>query len=88
MAKDPAMGPVSVGQSSGQVGLANMPDSFEVAEPSKVKVVIWAGGRGTRLHDVTKGVLPKPMIRVGGIPLLEHIMRGYSALWTFCIPSD
>jgi len=78
MARDPAMGPVSVGQSSGQVGLANMPE-IEVASPAPVKVVIWAGGRGTRLHDVTKGVLPKPMIRVGDIPLLEHIMRGYAA---------
>lgn len=80
MAKDPAMGPVSVGQSSGQVGLANMPEpQLDVAEPTPIKVVIWAGGRGTRLHDVTKGVLPKPMIRVGDIPLLEHIMRSYAA---------
>ena len=77
------MGPVTVGQSTGQVALVNLPEpqaeGFVIAPPSPIKVVIWAGGRGTRLQDVTKGVLPKPMIRVGGIPLLEHIMRIYGA---------
>ena len=42
------------------------------------KVVILAGGRGTRLAEET-GVRPKPMVEVGGRPILWHIMKGYSA---------
>ncbi len=44
-----------------------------------MKTVILAGGRGTRLMDETHGEIPKPMLRVGGIPMLEHIMRIYIA---------
>jgi glucose-1-phosphate cytidylyltransferase len=43
-----------------------------------MKAVILAGGRGTRLQEETD-VIPKPMVRVGGIPLIEHIMRIYAA---------
>jgi glucose-1-phosphate cytidylyltransferase len=43
-----------------------------------MKVVILAGGLGTRLGEET-GVRPKPMIEIGGIPLLLHIMKIYSA---------
>ena len=39
-----------------------------------MKVVILAGGLGTRISEYTK-VIPKPMIKVGGVPLLTHIMR-------------
>jgi glucose-1-phosphate cytidylyltransferase len=42
-----------------------------------MKVVILAGGRGTRLAPET-GFRPKPMVEVGGRPLLWHIMRHYS----------
>ena len=42
-----------------------------------MKAVILAGGRGTRLQEETD-VIPKPMVRVGGIPLIEHIMRIYA----------
>lgn len=42
-----------------------------------MKVVILAGGRGTRLAPVTE-FRPKPMVEVGGRPLLWHIMRHYS----------
>ncbi len=41
-----------------------------------IPVVINAGGRGTRLDPFTK-VLPKPLIPVGDIPIIEHIMREY-----------
>ena len=41
--------------------------------------MILAGGKGTRLQDVSKGIVPKPMIRVAEMPLLEHVMRIYSA---------
>ena len=41
-----------------------------------MKVVILAGGRGTRISEYTK-ILPKPMIKIGSKPILEHIMRYY-----------
>lgn len=41
-----------------------------------VPVVINAGGKGTRLYPYTK-VLPKPLIPVGDVPILEHIMQEY-----------
>jgi glucose-1-phosphate cytidylyltransferase len=40
--------------------------------------VILAGGYGTRLSEETD-VIPKPMIEIGGQPILWHIMRMYSA---------
>jgi glucose-1-phosphate cytidylyltransferase len=42
-----------------------------------MKVVILAGGRGTRISEETE-VLPKPMIQIGGKPILWHIMKVYS----------
>lgn len=43
-----------------------------------MKAVILAGGFGTRLSEET-GVRPKPMVEVGGKPILWHIMNIYSA---------
>ena len=43
-----------------------------------VPVVINAGGRGTRLDPFTK-VLPKPLIPVGELPIIEHIMDEYQS---------
>ena len=37
-----------------------------------------AGGRGTRIHEETH-LKPKPMIEIGGRPILWHIMKIYSA---------
>ena len=42
-----------------------------------MKVVILAGGLGTRLSEETT-VRPKPMVEVGGRPILWHIMKIYS----------
>ncbi|KKR87186.1 glucose-1-phosphate cytidylyltransferase [Candidatus Gottesmanbacteria bacterium RIFCSPHIGHO2_01_FULL_46_14] len=42
-----------------------------------MKAVILAGGFGTRLTEET-GVRPKPMVEIGGKPMLWHIMRIYS----------
>jgi glucose-1-phosphate cytidylyltransferase len=43
-----------------------------------VKAVILAGGTGSRLSEETD-LKPKPMIEIGGKPILWHIMKGYSA---------
>lgn len=43
-----------------------------------MKVVILAGGLGTRLSEET-AVRPKPMIEIGGRPILWHIMKIYSS---------
>jgi glucose-1-phosphate cytidylyltransferase len=43
-----------------------------------MKVVIFAGGRGTRISE--ESILrPKPMIEIGGKPILWHIMKSYAA---------
>ena len=42
-----------------------------------MKVVILAGGYGTRLSEETK-LIPKPMVEIGGKPILWHIMKIYS----------
>jgi len=41
------------------------------------KVVILAGGLGTRLAEETE-IKPKPMVEIGGKPILWHIMKGYA----------
>jgi len=43
-----------------------------------MKAVILAGGRGTRLSEETI-LRPKPMVEIGGKPILWHIMKIYSA---------
>lgn len=45
---------------------------------SDIPVVILAGGRGTRLMEETQSI-PKPMVTIGGKPILWHIMMYYSA---------
>ena len=42
-----------------------------------MKVVILAGGFGTRLSEETV-VKPKPMVEIGGKPMLWHIMKIYT----------
>lgn len=42
-----------------------------------MKVVILAGGLGTRLSEETE-LKPKPMVEIGGRPILWHIMKIYS----------
>ncbi len=43
-----------------------------------MKAVILAGGYGTRISEKTS-TIPKPMIQIGGKPILWHIMKAYSA---------
>ncbi len=42
-----------------------------------MKVVLLAGGLGTRISEET-GIRPKPMVEIGGKPILWHIMKIYS----------
>jgi glucose-1-phosphate cytidylyltransferase len=42
-----------------------------------MKTVILCGGRGTRIRDVADDI-PKPMIPVGGLPILWHLMKYYA----------
>lgn len=39
-----------------------------------MKVVIMAGGKGTRIQSVASDI-PKPMIKIDGVPVLEHEIR-------------
>ena len=43
-----------------------------------MKTVILAGGRGTRIAEESH-LRPKPMVEIGGMPILWHIMKSYSA---------
>jgi len=43
-----------------------------------LKVVILAGGLGTRLSEETD-IVPKPMVEIGGNPILWHIMKTYAS---------
>ena len=53
-----------------------------------MKVVILAGGLGTRLSEETI-IRPKPMVEIGGKPILWHIMKIYSCLlYTSPSPRD
>lgn len=42
-----------------------------------MKVVLLAGGYGTRIAEETD-IKPKPMVEIGGKPILWHIMKIYS----------
>ena len=46
-----------------------------------MKVVLLAGGFGTRISEESR-FKPKPMIEIGGMPILWHIMKEY-AYWGF-----
>ena len=43
-----------------------------------MKTIILAGGAGTRLAEETT-IRPKPMVEIGGIPILQHILNIYAA---------
>jgi glucose-1-phosphate cytidylyltransferase len=49
----------------------------DALEGISVQVVILAGGFGTRLSEETD-LIPKPMVRIGSIPILQHIMNFYA----------
>lgn len=43
-----------------------------------MKTVLLCGGQGTRIGEVTQGLLPKPLVPVNGQPILWHIMDSYA----------
>ena len=45
---------------------------------AEIPVVILCGGMGTRLREATGESLPKPMVDIGGRPVLWHIMKTYA----------
>lgn len=47
-------------------------------EPHELTVVILCGGRGTRLQEHTQSI-PKPLVEIGGRPILWHVMQIYLA---------
>lgn len=57
------------------IGL-HLADEIELPDPAMHRVVIMAGGLGTRLRPITETV-PKPMIEVGGRPILERILERF-----------
>lgn len=50
---------------------------YDDPAPGRIKAVILAGGRGSRLSEETYSK-PKPMVEIGGRPILWHIMKIYS----------
>ncbi len=42
-------------------------------------VVIFAGGYGSRLEEETQNKIPKPMVKIGGLPILFHIVKMWHA---------
>ena len=52
-----------------------------------MQVVILAGGLGTRLSEYTHKI-PKPMVQIGNIPILEHLINFYTkyGYYDFVIP--
>lgn len=59
--------------------MSKLPLKARTITPGRtVKAVILAGGLGTRLSEETD-LKPKPMVEIGGKPILWHIMKMYSA---------
>jgi glucose-1-phosphate cytidylyltransferase len=47
--------------------------------PKNTPVIILCGGEGTRIADVSRDAIPKPLIPIGGKPVLWHIMKIYAS---------
>lgn len=51
-------------------------EEYKIEKHFNIPVVIMAGGLGTRLYPYTK-ILPKPLIPIGDIPIVEHIINRF-----------
>lgn len=47
---------------------------FSERNEQALKAIIMAGGEGKRLRPITEKI-PKPLVEVGGIPIIEHIFK-------------
>ena len=47
--------------------------------PKDTPVIILCGGEGSRIADVSRDAVPKPLLRIGDKPILWHIMKIYEA---------
>lgn len=47
--------------------------------PKDTPVIILCGGEGSRIADVSRDAVPKPLIRIGDKPIIWHIMKIYEA---------
>lgn len=47
--------------------------------PKEAPVIILCGGEGSRIADVSRDAVPKPLLRIGNKPVLWHIMKIYEA---------
>jgi glucose-1-phosphate cytidylyltransferase len=47
--------------------------------PTDTPVIILCGGEGSRIADVSRDAVPKPLIRIGDKPIIWHIMKIYEA---------
>src|SRR5438128_12578177 len=68
-----ASSPLSGGQRKGLNSTGEIPQEYPI-----MKAVILAAGKGTRMRDLTNEQ-PKPMLKVQGKPILEHIVEGLLA---------
>jgi len=59
--------------SEGEVNVVHIWDDLSVLEPLDNKMVIMAGGLGSRLRPLTDDC-PKPMLKIADTPILEHII--------------
>jgi glucose-1-phosphate cytidylyltransferase len=51
---------------------------IDLNPPARPPVVVLCGGRGTRLQEHTREI-PKPLVEIGGMPILWHVIRLYAA---------
>ena len=68
---------IPIVDSKGKVTEILLTDELKKNEIKLNKVVIMAGGKGTRLRPLTKNT-PKPMLKVGGKPILQTIIKRFS----------
>lgn len=64
--------------SEGRVKALLTADELKHPQEASTPVVLMAGGKGQRLYPLTKDV-PKPMLPIGGVPLLEIILRNLAS---------
>ncbi len=68
---------IPVVDAEGRVTALQCADDLLSNERSETSVVLMAGGLGSRLHPLTENV-PKPMLPIGGRPILETIIRNFT----------